>query len=234
MLQLDDLWARDSRFDVPTEDLIDPIPVLYQSGYLTIKEYNKQLRMYRLGFPNEEVKQGFSESLYRYYAPKQMGDLDDIVLKYRELVEWKNDMDSFMPYLQAFYDKFPYTIINNNERHYQAVMYTIFAMLGADIKAEQPTSDGRIDLVLKTSQAIYIFELKYNQSAKTAIQQIVAKDYTKLFAGDKRVIIKVGINFSEDRRSIEGWEVKMESLQKEKTCSHQKEKVTYTRKSCHI
>ena len=210
MLQLDDLWARDSRFDVPTEDLIDPIPVLYQSGYLTIKEYNKQLRMYRLGFPNEEVKQGFSESLYRYYAPKQMGDLDDIVLKYRELVELKNDMDSFMPYLQTFYDKFPYTIINNNERHYQAVMYTIFAMLGADIKAEQPTSDGRIDLVLKTSQAIYIFELKYNQSEKTAIQQIEAKDYAKLFAGDKRAIIKVGVNFSEDRRSIEEWKVEMQ------------------------
>ena len=89
-------------------------------------------------------------------------------------------------------------------------MYTIFAMLGADIKAEQPTSDGRIDLVLKTSQAIYIFELKYNQSAKTAIQQIEAKDYAKLFAGDKRAIIKVGVNFSEDRRSIEGWKVKME------------------------
>ena len=224
MLQLDDLWARDSRFDVPTEELTDPIPALYQSGYLTIKEYNKQLRMYRLGFPNEEVKQGFSESLYRYYAPKQMGALDDIVLKYRELVEWKNDMDSFMPYLQTFYDKFPYTIINNNERHYQAVMYTIFAMLGTDIKAEQPTSDGRIDLVLKTSQAIYIFELKYNKSAKTAIRQIDDKDYAKLFAGDKRAIIKVGVNFSEDRRSIENWKVKKETLQEGKTCSHQKEK----------
>lgn len=227
MLQLDDLWARDSRFDIPTEDITDPIPVLYQSGYLTIKEYNKHLRMYRLGFPNEEVKQGFSESLYRYYAPRQMGELDDIVLKYRELIVWKNDIEAFMPYLQTFYDKFPYTIINNNERHYQAVMYTIFAMLGADIKAEQPTSDGRIDLVLQTNQTIYIFELKYNKSAQVAVQQIKAKDYAKLFTGDKRTIVKVGINFSKDRRSIEDWHIEKAPMQKEKDYCPQKEK-SYT------
>ena len=87
MLQLDNLWARESRFDVPTDKITDPIPVLYQSGYLTIKEYNRKLRMYRLGFPNEEVRQGFSKSLYRYYAPSMMGELDAVVYKYREKVE---------------------------------------------------------------------------------------------------------------------------------------------------
>ena len=207
MLQLDNLWARESRFDVPTDKITDPIPVLYQSGYLTIKEYNRKLRMYRLGFPNEEVRQGFSESLYRYYAPSMMGELDAVVYKYREKVELEDDMEAFLPYLQTFYDKFPYTIINNNERHYQAVMFTIFSMLGADIKAEDVTPDGRIDMVLKTDKTIYIFELKYNKSAEVAMKQIEQKDYGKIFADDSRRIVKVGLNFSEDRRSLEEWKL---------------------------
>ena len=207
MLQLDNLWARDNRFDVPTDSITDPIPVLYQSGYLTIKEYNSKLRMYRLGFPNEEVRQGFSESLYRYYAPTMMGELDTVVYKYREKVLLEDDIEAFLPYLQTFYDKFPYTIINNNERHYQAVMFTIFSMLGADVKVEEPTPDGRIDMVLKTDTTIYVFELKYNKSADVAIQQIKQKDYAKIYAGDGRKIVKVGINFSEDRRSLENWKV---------------------------
>lgn len=207
MLQLDNLWARDNRFDVPTDSITDPIPVLYQSGYLTIKEYNRKLRMYRLGFPNEEVRQGFSESLYRYYAPTMMGELDTIVYKYREKVLLEDDIKAFLPYLQTFYDKFPYTIINNNERHYQAVMFTIFSMLGADVKVEEPTPDGRIDMVLKTDTTIYVFELKYNKSADVAIQQIKQKDYAKIYASDGRKIVKVGLNFSEDRRSLENWKV---------------------------
>lgn len=207
MLQLNNLWARDNRFDVPTDSITDPIPVLYQSGYLTIKEYNHKLRMYRLGFPNEEVRQGFSESLYRHYAPTMMGELDSVVYKYREKVLLEDDIEAFLPYLQTFYDKFPYTIINNNERHYQAVMFTIFSMLGADVKVEEPTPDGRIDMVLKTDTAIYVFELKYNKSADVAIQQIKQKDYAKIYVGDGRKIVKVGLNFSEDRRSLENWKV---------------------------
>lgn len=207
MLQLNNLWARDNRFDVPTDSITDPIPVLYQSGYLTIKEYNHKLRMYLLGFPNEEVRQGFSESLYRYYAPTMMGELDSVVYKYREKVLLEDDIEAFLPYLQTFYDKFPYTIINNNERHYQAVMFTIFSMLGADVKVEEPTPDGRIDMVLKTDTAIYVFELKYNKSADVAIQQIKQKDYAKIYVGDGRKIVKVGLNFSEDRRSLENWKV---------------------------
>ena len=207
MLHLDNIWARESRFDVPTERITDPIPVLYQSGYLTIKGHNRKMHMYRLGFPNEEVRQGFSESLYRYYAPSMMGELDAIVYQYRDKVEIEDNMEAFLPYLQSFYDKFPYTIINNNERHYQAVMFTIFAMLGADVKAEEPTPDGRIDLVLKTEQTIYIFELKYNKSADAAMNQIEKKDYAKIFANDGRKIVKVGLSFSEDRRSLEEWTV---------------------------
>ena len=207
LLRLNNLWVKDSRFDAPTEKLTDPIPVLYQSGYLTIKEYDKRRRLYRLSFPNKEVRQGFSESLVRYYSGNNLSDFDDIVLAYADHMLVEENIEAFLPHLKTFYDKFPYTIINNNERHYQAVMFTIFAMLGANVTVEQPTPDGRIDMVLKTDKTIYIFELKYNKSAEVAMKQIEQKDYAKIFADDGRRIVKIGLNFSEDRRSLEEWKV---------------------------
>ena len=208
MMDLNDIWARAKRFDVPTETITDPVPVLFQSGYLTIKGYDKQLGMYYLSFPNQEVRQGFSESLCQYYTPSEVGELDAIVYAYKKNVLINDDMGAFMPHLKVFYDKFPYTIINNNERHYQAVIFTIFTMLGEDVKVEHTTSDGRIDLVLKTDKSIFIFELKYKKSADTAMTQISDKDYAKAFADDGRKVVKVGVNFSEDQRSIEDWVIK--------------------------
>ena len=205
MLNLDDLWIQASRFDTPTEKLADPIPVLFQSGYLTIKGYEKKGKLYHLCFPNQEVRQGFSESLVRYYSAQDMNRYDAIVYAYSKNVLINDDMEAFMPHLKAFYDKFPYTIINNNERHYQAVIFTIFTMLGEDVKVEHTTSDGRIDLVLKTDKSIFIFELKYKKSADIAMAQISDKDYAKAFADDGRKVVKVGINFSENQRSIEDW-----------------------------
>jgi hypothetical protein len=205
MLNLDDLWVNDDRFDTPTEKLTDPIPVLFQSGYLTIKGYERRGKLYHLCFPNQEVRQGFSKSLVRYYTAQDMNRYDAIVYAYSKNVLINDDMEAFMPHLKAFYDKFPYTIINNNERHYQAVIFTIFTMLGEDVKVEHTTSDGRIDLVLKTDKSIFIFELKYKKSADIAMAQISDKDYAKAFADDGRKVVKVGINFSENQRSIEDW-----------------------------
>ena len=202
---LDDLWIQASRFDTPTERLTDPIPVLFQSGYLTIKGYEKNGKLYHLCFPNYEVRQGFSESLVWYYTAQDMKRYDAIVYAYSKNVLINDDMGAFMPHLKAFYDKFPYTIINNNERHYQAVIFTIFTMLGEDVKVEHTTSDGRIDLVLKTDKSIFIFELKYKKSADIAMAQISDKNYAKAFADDGRKVVKVGINFSENQRSIEDW-----------------------------
>ena len=208
MLRLNKLWVKNSRFDAPTDKITDPVPVLYQSGYLTIKEYDKRRRLYRLSFPNEEVRQGFSESLVKYYEGNNLCDFDNIVLAYADHMLVEENIEAFLPHLKVFYDKFPYTIINNNERHYQAVMFTILTMLGADVQVEYATTDGRIDLVLKAEQHIYIFELKYKKDADTAMAQIEQNDYAKAFADDGRKVVKVGLNFSEDQRSIEDWEVK--------------------------
>ena len=192
-------------FDVSPEQMTSALPLLYQSGYLTIKGYERRGKLYHLCFPNQEVRQGFSKSLVRYYTAQDMNRYDAIVYAYSKNVLINDDMGAFMPHLKAFYDKFPYTIINNNERHYQAVIFTIFTMLGEDVKVEHTTSDGRIDLVLKTDKSIFIFELKYKKSVDIAMAQISDKDYAKAFADDGRKVVKVGINFSENQRSIEDW-----------------------------
>ncbi len=209
LLQLDDIWTTSDRFDTPTETIVDPVPVLYQSGYLTIKDYNRSAKLYKLAFPNEEVRKGFSNSLFRYYAPDGMGDRDAIYVAWAKnfILSPEDNMEAFLPHLQTFYKKFPYTLVNNNERHYQAVLYTILLILGCDVTPEVPTSDGRIDMVLKTKRSIYLLELKYKKDAETAIEQIDRKGYAAAFADDKRTKYKVGINFSEDRRTIDDWKV---------------------------
>ena len=207
MLGLDEITATAGRFDTPTEKLTDPVPVLYQSGYLTIKGYNRRSKLFKLGFPNSEVKTGFSDSLFRYYAPDNMGDKDALYAAYFDCLVDHDDMDAFLPHLQTFYKKFPYTLVNNNERHYQAVLYTCLLMVGADVRPEVPTADGRIDMVLYTKMSIYVLELKYEQDALVAMQQIDDKDYAAAFAEDGRKVYKVGINFSADRRSIESWKI---------------------------
>ena len=210
ILQLDGIWTTADRFDTPTEKIVDPVPVLYQSGYLTIKSYQHPTKLYKLGLPNEEVRKGFSNSLFRYYAPDGMDDRDAIYMAWAKnfILSAEDNMEAFLPHLQTFYKKFPYTLVNNNERHYQAVLYTILLILGCDVTPEVPTSDGRIDMVLKTKRSIYILELKYKKDAATAVEQIDRKDYAAAFANDKRKKYKVGINFSEDRRNIDDWEVR--------------------------
>ncbi len=209
MLQMEDIWTSADRFDTPTKKITDPIPVLYQSGYLTIKDYIEMSDTYKLAFPNEEVRKGFSNSLFRYYAPDGMDDRDAIYMAWAKnfILSNEDNMEAFLPHLQTFYKKFPYTLINNNERHYQAVLYTILLILGCDVTPEVPTSDGRIDMVLKTKRSIYVLELKYKKNAETAMEQIERKDYAAAFADDSRKKYKVGINFSEDRKSIDDWKV---------------------------
>lgn len=163
-----------------------------------------QAKKYPLGI------QTFSETLVKHYAANNLCAFDDIVLAYANHMLANEDVAAFLPHLKVFYDKFPYTVINNNERHYQAVMFTIFSMLGAHVQVEEPTPDGRIDMVQETDQTIYIFELKYNKTAADAMAQIEQKDYTRKFVSDSRRIVKVGLNFSEDRRSLEEWSVEAE------------------------
>lgn len=205
MLQLTNILATESRFNTPTEHVGDPVPVMYQAGYLTIKGYDRQSRLYQLSFPNREVTRGFANNLVQYYTPKDPGFRDAVYIAYVNNVLREENMEKFITALKGFYDRFPYTLVNNNERHYQAVFFTILKLVGADVYPELPTSDGRIDMVMKTKQSIYVFELKYNKDAETAMEQIDVKNYLKAFADDNRHKYKVAINFSDDQRSIDDW-----------------------------
>lgn len=191
-----------SDFDVPVERITDPVPVLYQSGYLTMKSYNPDYNDFTLGFPNEEVRTGFARSLmkygYDYVAPN---NLNRAYIDFRRF----GDVEKFVNALKIFFAGFPYSLNNMNEKHYHAILYTVLTSFGAEITAQPETALGKCDLILKMPQAIYVIELKYNHSAQTALYQIEQKDYATVYKDDGRKIIKLGLNFDEDKRNITEW-----------------------------
>lgn len=197
------------RFDAPTERISDPIPVLFQSGYLTLKDYNPINRKFTLGFPNGEVREGFARSLYKYYMEDYVGSLSTLSNAFDDLRFKQKTIEGFIEDLRRWYAGIPYSITdkNQNEQLYQSLIYAALMGYGADISAENQTSDGRMDIALKVSDAIYIIELKYGKNAQEAIDQIIAKDYAVLFTADPRPVWAVGLNISQDRRTIDDYKV---------------------------
>ena len=197
------------RFDAPTERIEDPIPVLFQSGYLTLKGYNPMSRRYILGFPNAEVYEGFAKSLYSYYCPEYIGSRDLMSSAFWNLRQKKTTFEQFLESVRRWYAGIPYSITdkNQNEQFYQAQFYALMAGIGADVSAEEQTSDGRMDIALKMQDAIYILEFKFGKTAKEATEQIIKKDYAVRFAADARPVWAVGLNISEDRRTIDNYQV---------------------------
>ena len=197
------------RFDAPTERITDPIPVLFQSGYLTLKDYNPFTQKYTLGFPNGEVREGFSTSLYKYYMEDYVGSQDTLGNAFIDLKMKEIGIGQFIEAVQRWYAGIPYSITdkNQNEQLYQSLIYAALMGYGADISAEEQTSDGRMDIALKLTDAIYIIELKYGKTAEDATDQIIKKNYAVRFASDNRPVWAVGLNISEDRRTIDQWKV---------------------------
>ena len=185
---------------------INPIPVLFQSGYLTLKDYDEEFGVYKLDYPNEEVRQGFVKFLLPYYTycqtSAQKTIVRDFVLSLRG-----GDADKFMRLMQSLLADTPYELIRELENHYQNVMYIITKLMGFYVQAEYRTSRGRIDLLVGTDKYIYIIELKFEGSAEEALNQIQTKDYALPFATDGREIIRIGANVSRETRNIEEWVV---------------------------
>ena len=182
----------------------NPIPVIYQSGYLTIKEYDERFGIYRLGFPNREVEEGFMKFLLPFYANTNKVESPFQILKFVREVE-SGDYDSFFRRLQSFFADTPYELIRDQELHYQNVLFIVFKLIGLYVKAEYHTSQGRIDLVLQTDKFIYVMEFKLEGTAEEALSQINEKNYAQPFAADRRKLFKIGINFSSRTRNIEKW-----------------------------
>ena len=182
----------------------NPIPVIYQSGYLTIKGYDERFGMYRLGFPNREVEEGFVRFLLPYYANVNKVESPFEIQKFVREVE-AGDYNSFFHRLQSFFADTTYEVIRDQELHYENVLFIVFKLLGFYTKVEYHTSEGRIDLVLQTDKFIYIMEFKLNGTAEDALQQINDKNYALPFEMDGRKLFKIGVNFSAETRNIEKW-----------------------------
>ncbi len=187
-------------------DLLDPKPIalMYQTGYLTIKSFNERMQKYRLGIPNNEVKKGFFKLLLPHYVKVRQGDtsyvLNNIVVS---LMLGKPE--EFMKALQIFFAGVPYKLKMDNENNFQNAFYLLMSLIGIETDAEVMTSDGSIDMVIKTEDFIYIIELKYDGTPEAAIRQIDDKEYALRYQGDPRQIIKIGVNFSSKTRRISSW-----------------------------
>jgi hypothetical protein len=210
-LQLSDIDGKrcpDTAFDMPFDSYQDPLPALYQSGYLTIKAYQPSRQMYTLGFPNQEVRTGFADSLYQIVSNTRSDDNGrNIFLEAYYDFRDSGDLPAFIEALKAFFASLPYQWEkdNKNEHYYHSLLYTLLTAFGADVRAEEPTAKGQSDLVLLMPKGIYIMELKYNDTADTALAQIDAKGYADKYALDGRPVTKIGIAFSTDERNISEW-----------------------------
>lgn len=182
----------------------NPIPVIYQSGYLTIKGYDQRFGLYKLGYPNKEVEEGFVKFLIPYYTNVDKTRSGFEVSLFVREIENK-DIDGFMRRLQAFLSACPYELQPEQERHFQSVMYILTTLCGFYAEVEEHTSIGRMDMTIKTDRYIYIFEFKFNGSAESALQQIKDTHYADKFTNDERETVCIGINYSYDKRNIDEW-----------------------------
>ena len=189
-------------------DAIDtnPLPLIYQSGYLTIKSYNPRFNTYRLGFPNGEVERGFTQFLFNHYVPIPQNKSMFFVSRFVEEVECGKP-ESFMSRLESLFADQDYQIAGNAELYFHNAVALIFKMLGFYIDVERHTSDGRMDMLIQTKDYIYILEFKMDKSADEALAQIKEKQYAKPFEKDPRKLYKIGVNFSTATRRVEDWKM---------------------------
>ena len=198
-----------SAFDAPTERMKTILPLLYQSGYITIKDYNQATGIYTLDIPNNEIRVGLMESLLPNYVAEYADDGGTTVGDmYMALLN--DDLDEMMRVLQAYLLTIPYCDNTNYEGHYQQLFYVIFSLFGRYVDVEVRTPTGRVDMVMRASNAIYVFELKLDRSADSAVEQINAKEYASRFALANVPVVKVGISFDSERRTIGDWKIERE------------------------
>ena len=200
--------ARSSAFDAPTENLKTITPLLYQSGYITIKGYDKMSQLFTLDLPNKEIKVGLFESLLPYYLEGMYAEEGDVAIAQMSVLIRQGDMDGALRLFQEFLGTVPYCNNTNYEGHYQQVLFIIFTLLTHFVvDVEVHTPNGRVDVVMETEDTLYLIELKLNKSAQAAMQQINLKQYDQRFARCGKPIVKVGVNFDAKKGNIEDWSI---------------------------
>ena len=204
--QIGNRKALSTSFDAPTERMTDITPLLYQSGYITIKDYSAITRLYTLDIPNKEVRIGLMESLLpNYLHEKTIDGLTTVAFLYEAISEER--MDDALRLLQEFFSTIPYCNHAAYEGYYQQLLYVVFSLLGRYVDVEVHTPRDRVDVVLRTSTTLYLIELKLDKSADDAIEQINLKNYAERFALCGLPIVKVGINFDSKKGTIGDWKI---------------------------
>ncbi|WP_455624767.1 AAA family ATPase [Parabacteroides sp.] len=192
-------------FDAPTERMTSVTPLLYQSGYITIKGYSRFGSLYTLDIPNKEVRIGLMRSLLPNYV-RHPAELNTLVVDMAEKI-YNGDMEGGLCLLRTYLSTIPYCDNTRYEGHYQQLLYVIFTLIGNYVDVEVRTPKGRVDMVLHTPGTLYVVELKIDSSADAAMNQIDLKEYPERFALCALPIVKVGINFDSEKRTIEGWRI---------------------------
>ena len=198
--------AEVSAFDAPTETMTDIIPLLYQSGYITIKDYDESIDLYTLDIPNKEVRLGLMKSLLPNYVASKTRETTTMVAYLSRDIR-NDDMDSALRRLQTFLSTIPYCDNTGYEGHYQQMFYIILSLLGSFVDVEVRTPRGRVDVVLRTKTTLYVMELKLDRTAGEAMEQINLKNYPERFALCGLPVVKVAINFDSERCTIGEWKL---------------------------
>ena len=206
---LRDLTGQDagvSDFDVSPEDMTTALPLLYQSGYLTIKHYEPMIDLYTLGYPNEEVRTGMVRSLAANYLTPAEGTNSSFVIKFVKAVI-ADDMEQALTLMRAYLAGVSYRLSNKTERDVQTIFYLVFSLIGSFIKVEEESAHGRADVVITLPSVVYVMELKFDGSADAALRQIDEKGYLIPYTADGKRLVKVGVNYSSEERTITEWRI---------------------------
>ena len=198
-----------SSFDQSTEEMTDALPLLYQSGYLTIKKYEPMFQEYTLGIPNKEVRDGLLNSLIPHYVNPRRSDNNAFLLGFCKAV-YRNDIEAALEHMRTYMATIPYDLENHSEKHYQTIFYLMFSFLNIYIRTEVKSAIGRADAVMHMPDTIYVFELKVDKSAEEALAQIDEKGYMLPYHSEDKRLVKIGISFDSTQRTIRDWKIKEE------------------------
>jgi hypothetical protein len=204
-----EVMASDTDFDKPTERLTDPLPVLYQSGYLTIKEYNELTKLYLLGYPNEEVRVGFTRSLLPAFLQVQPSAPGFYAAAFITDLQ-RGKIDSCLQRTQAFYASIPYDKKGDHEKRFEIIFYMLFTLMGQFVRTEVQTDGGRADAIVEMpgpTAATYVFEFKMDGTAEEALAQIEAKGYAKPYELPGKKVFRIGVGFDKETRTLSDWKV---------------------------
>jgi hypothetical protein len=193
-------------FDAPTEKMTTAMPFFYQSGYLTIKDYDRDMDTYTLRYPNREVRNGMISALIPYYLEQNTINAKNVVADVYRAMR-RDDLDEALQTLKVYLASVPYAENATSEGHYQTMLYVVFSLLGRYVEMEVRTAKGRIDMVMQTATDLYVMELKIDRPAREALQQIDQKGYLLPYSREGLRLHKVGIAFSTAERTLSEWEI---------------------------